>query len=142
MTWRARGPLTGQERKAKSSKKVTQPNPSYLPYMSGLSTNPHIHLKYGEDMRARRRTRSIRHLGRDPPPDHNFFLFFLSLNLPQSHASHQIYKGENEKYGCWHRTNRGSNTEAGRPRLLTIRVANLLNPTIDALTDNSNKNVF
>ena len=34
---------------------MTQPDPSYHPYMFGLSANPHSHLKYGEDLRRQRR---------------------------------------------------------------------------------------
>ena len=104
LTGRARGPLTGQEREVKSSKKFTQPDPLYLSYMSGLSANPHIHLKYGEDMRARGRARTFRRVGRGPTPDHifSFFihLFCLSLHLHQSCASDRTYEEENKNYGC------------------------------------------
>ena len=55
--------VAAQEREEKGD--PTRPLISCL--QVGLLTNTHIDTKYGEDMTARRRTRSILHLGHDPP---------------------------------------------------------------------------
>lgn len=115
------------DRTGERRKKVTQPDPSYLPYMSGMSANPHIHLKYGEDMRARghARVRPVnppRRTRPHPGPPFLFlysFIFFLSLHLHESRASDRTYEEENEDCGC---ADGQIGAQNGHARSLTGRV--------------------
>ena len=69
---------------------MTQADPSYLSYMFGLSANPHIHLKYGEDMRASGHVwaRPVNPPHRTRTHSDYFFLIhsFLSLFISINHV--------------------------------------------------------